>query len=85
MGDPMNRTVRVTLFALSLASLSGCVNAPAPPSTDPMFLRTGYGAAVAYEVNSPGWLAACARRYRAFNPDTGRYVGADGRQYYCML
>lgn len=32
---------------------------------------------------SPSWYAYCDARYRSFNPDTGMFVGYDGRHHFC--
>ena len=29
------------------------------------------------------WIAACARRYRSFDPASGTYLGRDGLRHYC--
>lgn len=40
---------------------------------------------VSLEPWSPGWYRACARKYRSFNPDTGRYLSYSGRYKICRL
>ncbi len=37
-----------------------------------------------YDVDE-GWLAACSRKYRSFDPSTGTYLGYDGRRHPCRL
>lgn len=32
----------------------------------------------------PNWIASCSRRYRTFDPNSGTYLGADGRRYVCQ-
>jgi len=32
---------------------------------------------------TPSWYAYCDSRYRSFNPDTGMFVGYDGRHHFC--
>ncbi|MEW5421196.1 BA14K family protein [Amorphus sp. 3PC139-8] len=32
---------------------------------------------------SPAWYSYCDARYRSFNPDTGMYLGYDGRHHFC--
>lgn len=34
-------------------------------------------------LHDPDWTAACARRYRSFDPATGTYLGYDGLRRYC--
>jgi ferric-dicitrate binding protein FerR (iron transport regulator) len=29
------------------------------------------------------WLAYCSSKYRSFDPETGTYMGYDGRRHYC--
>lgn len=38
-----------------------------------------------YKPYSPEWYRACARKYRSFNPDTGRYVTYGGERRLCRL
>jgi hypothetical protein len=79
----MNRYGIIFLSTATLALLAGC--AAYDEVRDPLFHRAGYGSAVTYEVNSPGWSAACARRYPGFDEDSGTYRGEDGGRYYCIL
>lgn len=32
---------------------------------------------------TPSWYAYCSDRYRSFNPETGTFVGYDGRAHFC--
>jgi hypothetical protein len=32
---------------------------------------------------SPDWYAYCARRYRTFDAQSGTFISADGREYFC--
>ena len=32
---------------------------------------------------SPDWYAYCARRYRTFDAQSGTFIRADGREYFC--
>jgi hypothetical protein len=59
--------------ATALILLSGCVYDPyrAP-------YRTAY-------VTTEDWVAACARRYRSFDPESGTYLGYDGYRHACVL
>lgn len=36
-------------------------------------------------ANSPNWIAACARKYKTFNPNTGLYKANSGRYRRCRL
>lgn len=38
-----------------------------------------------YAPWSPEWYQACSRNYRSFNPNTGNYVGYDGKYHFCAL
>lgn len=38
-----------------------------------------------YEPFTAEWYRACARKYRSFNPDTGRYVTHGGERRLCRL
>lgn len=33
---------------------------------------------------SRGWYEYCSDRYRSFNPDTGTFMGYDGREHFCV-
>ncbi len=46
-----------------------------------------YGSApvYAYDPGSPEWIAACARKYRSFNPRTGKYKAYSGNWRWCRL
>jgi hypothetical protein len=32
---------------------------------------------------TPGWYNYCANRYRTFDPQSGTFVGYDGREHFC--
>ncbi|MFT2212282.1 BA14K family protein [Rhizobium giardinii] len=32
---------------------------------------------------SRGWYRYCSQRYRSFDPQSGTFVGYDGREYFC--
>lgn len=36
-----------------------------------------------YEPWSRAWFRYCSERYRSFDPETGTYVGYDGRERFC--
>jgi Ni/Co efflux regulator RcnB len=36
-----------------------------------------------YEPWTQSWYDYCARRYRSFNPNSGTFVGYDGREHFC--
>jgi len=38
---------------------------------------------VVYQAWTPAWYESCGARYRSFNPDTGYYLGHDGRYHFC--
>ena len=40
-------------------------------------------AAPSYEPWTRGWYEYCSDRYRSFNPDSGTFVGYDGREHFC--
>lgn len=47
-------------------------------------IDSGYSGG-SYEPFTPEWYRACARKYRSFNPDTGRYVTHGGERRLCRL
>jgi hypothetical protein len=67
--------------------------APAYAGTPPTYGTTYVGTAPLYapattvtvtrQPGSAGWLSYCESRYRTFNPRTGTFIGADGRQHFC--
>jgi hypothetical protein len=45
----------------------------------------GYGAGYAsFEPWSAAWYDYCERRYRTFDPQSGTFIGNDGRQHFCV-
>jgi len=38
-----------------------------------------------YQPGTPEWIAACARKYRSFEPRTGLYTAYSGVKYRCRL
>jgi len=32
---------------------------------------------------TPAWYSYCASKYRSFNPNTGYFLGYDGRYHFC--
>ncbi|MCP8893969.1 BA14K family protein [Shinella daejeonensis] len=40
-------------------------------------------AAPSYEPWTRAWYDYCSSRYRSFNPDTGTFLGYDGRTHFC--
>jgi hypothetical protein len=32
---------------------------------------------------TPAWYRYCSQRYRSFDPDSGTFVGYDGRSHFC--
>ncbi|WP_411032894.1 BA14K family protein [Shinella sp. BYT-45] len=46
--------------------------------------RVIYRPAPSYEPWTQSWYEYCSRRYRSFNPDTGTFVGYDGREHFCV-
>ncbi len=36
-----------------------------------------------YEPWTQSWYDYCSQRYRSFNPDSGTFVGYDGREHFC--
>lgn len=36
-----------------------------------------------YEPWTQSWYDYCSQRYRSFNPNTGTFVGYDGREHFC--
>ena len=38
----------------------------------------------AYEPWSRGWYEYCSDRYRSFDPQSGTFVGYDGRERFCV-
>ncbi len=49
-----------------------------PPVYRPVAVET-YG----LEPWTPAWYRYCSQRYRSFNPDSGTFVGYDGRSHFC--
>ena len=43
-----------------------------------------YRAAPSYEPWTRPWYDYCSQRYRSFNPDSGTFVGYDGREHFCV-
>ncbi|MFC3076302.1 BA14K family protein [Shinella pollutisoli] len=37
-----------------------------------------------YEPWTQSWYRYCTQRYRSFNPETGTFVGYDGREHFCV-
>lgn len=38
-----------------------------------------------YEPWTAGWYRYCSDRYRSFNPDSGTFIGYDGREHFCVV
>ncbi|MEO1066917.1 MAG: BA14K family protein [Pseudomonadota bacterium] len=38
-----------------------------------------------FEPFTPEWYAACARKYRSFNPETGRFLSYSGKYRLCRI
>lgn len=55
-------------------------DAPQIISSDDLY-EPSYDAS--YEPWSRAWYRYCANRYRSFDPQTGTYVGYDGRERFC--
>ena len=57
---------------------------PPPPPTfrrhyvDPAYYRAGL------EPWSPEWYRYCGDRYRSFDPNSGTFIGYDGREHFCV-
>ncbi|MEW5421573.1 BA14K family protein [Amorphus sp. 3PC139-8] len=32
---------------------------------------------------TPAWYQYCSNKYKSFNPQTGLYLGYDGKYHYC--
>jgi hypothetical protein len=47
--------------------------------------RTGYQAYDDEDGGGRSWTKACARKYRIFNPQTGKYKTASGQWKPCRL
>ncbi len=45
----------------------------------------GYAPVYGYQSGSPDWIAACARKYRSFEPYTGLYTTHAGYKRRCRL
>ena len=45
--------------------------------------RVIYREAPSYEPWTQSWYRFCSQRYRSFDPNTGTYVGYDGREHFC--
>lgn len=45
--------------------------------------RVIYRPAPSYEPWTESWYEYCSQRYRSFNPDSGTFVGYDGREHFC--
>ncbi len=43
------------------------------------------GHRISHAPHSSGWYRACARKYRSFNPETGRYLTYGGQYKICRL
>lgn len=50
-----------------------------------VFFEFRFGPMPHYGSYSDSWRAACARKYRSFNWNTGLYFGYDGRYHRCRL
>ncbi|QIG50816.1 BA14K family protein [Nordella sp. HKS 07] len=44
-----------------------------------------YQGASSYEPGSRAWVKACSRKYRSFNPDTGKYKSNSGQWRTCRI
>ncbi|MEW5421572.1 BA14K family protein [Amorphus sp. 3PC139-8] len=33
---------------------------------------------------TPAWYEYCSNKYKSFNPQTGLYLGYDGKYHYCQ-
>lgn len=44
-----------------------------------------YSSHVSYRPWTPGWFRACSRKYRSFNPQTGRYLSYSGKHRLCRI
>ena len=45
--------------------------------------RVIYRPAPSYEPWTQSWYDYCSQRYRTFNPNSGTFVGYDGREHFC--
>ncbi|MFT4160452.1 BA14K family protein [Shinella sp.] len=45
--------------------------------------RVIYREAPSYEPWTQSWYRFCSQRYRSFDPNSGTYVGYDGREHFC--
>ena len=51
----------------------------------PVYGRPVYGRSIsAMEPWSAQWQRYCSYRYRSFDPQSGTYVGNDGREHFCV-
>ncbi|MBB3655217.1 hypothetical protein FHX15_000416 [Rhizobium sp. BK650] len=61
-----------------------------PAYSEPVYGRPVYGRPVydrsagALEPWSAQWQRYCSYRYRSFDPQSGTYVGNDGREHFCV-
>ena len=66
--------------ALALLGLASAAYAAPQPVYDPGAPPPGYG--------DPGWMRACASKYRSFQwsgPHAGQFQGFDGGWHWCNL
>ncbi len=52
---------------------------------DDPYYDYGYAPAYGYQPGSAEWIAACARKYRSFDPRTGLYTAYSGVKRRCRL
>ncbi|MBN9052971.1 BA14K family protein [Shinella sp. PSBB067] len=45
--------------------------------------RVIYRPAPSYEPWTQSWYRYCSQRYRSFDPNSGTFVGYDGREHFC--
>ncbi|AOF88516.1 BA14K family protein [Sinorhizobium sp. RAC02] len=53
------------------------------PEPEPRVIYRRQVVAPSYEPWTQSWYDYCSQRYRSFNPNTGTFVGYDGREHFC--
>ena len=54
------------------------------PEPEPRVIYRRQVVAPSYEPWTQSWYDYCSQRYRSFNPNTGTFVGYDGREHFCV-
>jgi len=80
-----NEGAWVAAAALGLAAGAALGAAAAAPSAPPVVVQQGAPVTrTGIPPWTPAWYTYCSRKYKSFNPETGLYLGYDGKYHYCQ-